>query len=92
MPLQGSQNILDWGCAGNYIISGNPTVSLTGELYAHTNGTVQNYINQSGQIVYGPPGGAQSQQRFCSVNLQSIETNTAAFRTTGTICGMAINQ
>lgn len=92
-PLQGSQNILNWACAGNYIISGNPTVSLTGELYASgANGQVQNYINHSGQIVYGPSGGAAREQQFCSISLQTIETNVAALRTTGTICGRAISQ
>ncbi len=92
-PLQGSQNILDWGCAGNYIISGNPTVSLTGEIYGNgATGQVQNYIDQSGQIVYGPNGGAAREQQYCSVSLRTIETNVAALHTTGTICGRVINQ
>jgi hypothetical protein len=92
-PLQGSQNILDWACAGNYIISGNPTVSLTGELYANSaTGQIQNFIDHSGQIVYGPSGGAAREQQYCSVSLRTIETNVAAMRTTGTICGRAINQ
>jgi hypothetical protein len=92
-PLRGSQNILDWGCAGNYIISGNPTVSLTGELYANSRtGQIQNYIDHSGQIVYGPSGGAAREQQFCSVSLRTIETEVSALRTTGTICGRAINQ
>ena len=92
-PLQGSQNILDWACAGDYIISGNPTVSLTGELYASgATGQVQNYIDHSGQIVYGPRGGAAREQQYCSVSLRSIETNVTALRTTGTICGWGINQ
>jgi hypothetical protein len=92
-PLRGSQNILNWACAGNYIISGNPTVSMSGELYANgATGQVQNYIDQSGQIVYGPSGGAAREQQFCSVSLRTIETNVAALRTTGTICGRTINQ
>ncbi len=92
-PLQGSQNILNWGCAGNYIISGNPTVSLTGELYGNgATGQIQNYIDQSGQIVYGPSGGAAREQQYCSVSLRSIETNVSSLRTTGTICGRPISQ
>lgn len=92
-PVQGSQNILDWGCAGNYIISGNPTVSLTGELYANSaTGQIQNYIDHSGQIVYGPSGGAAREQQYCSISLRTIETNVAALHTTGTICGRAISQ
>lgn len=92
-PLQGSQNILNWACAGNYIISGNPTVSLTGELYANgATGQVQNYVDQSGQIVYGPSGGAAREQQYCSVSLRTIETDVVALHTTGTICGRVINQ
>jgi len=92
-PLRGSQNILNWGCAGNYIISGNPTVSLSGELFASgATGQIQNYLDHSGQIVYGPDGGDARAQQFCSVSLRTIETNLAALRTTGTICGRPINQ
>jgi hypothetical protein len=90
-PLQGSQNILNWGCAGNYIVSGNPTVSMTGELFASSNGQVQNYIDQSGQIVYGPDGGASRDQQYCSVFLRTIETESVALHSNGTICGRTVS-
>jgi hypothetical protein len=92
-PVQGSQNILNWGCEGNYIISGSPTVSMTGELYASgATGQVQNYVDQSGQIVYGPNGGAAREQQYCSLFLRTIETDQTPLHTTGTICGRTISQ
>jgi hypothetical protein len=87
MPLSGSQNILDWECAGNYLISGNPTVSLTGQLSVSTTTAYVGRIDHSGQIIYGRRGGSQ---RTCSISLRSTDGQTSV-HTTGSICGYAID-
>jgi len=86
-PLSGSQNILDWGCvSNNFIISGNPTVSLNGQI--SVTDVFSAYLDHSGQIIYGPRGG--DGQRTCGVSMRTTENAAGVLRTTGTICGMAI--
>src|SRR5262249_16791800 len=51
-PQAGSQNILNWSCAGSDLISGNPTVSLSGSVQG--SGFVWTMsMRQSGQIIVG---------------------------------------
>ena len=86
-PLRGSQNILDWGCvSNNFIISGNPTVSLSGQITVFD--AYSAYLDHSGQIIYGPRGA--SGQRTCGVSMRTTENAAGVLRTTGTICGMAV--
>lgn len=91
LSIGGSQNILDWGCVVNpWIVSGNPTVSLTGQITANT--TIATYrVTQSGQIIYGPRGGGQ---RSCAVNFEttadSNSGNTAHIR--GSICDKSFDR
>ncbi len=91
LSFSGSQNILNWGCVVNpWIVSGNPTVSLSGQITANTSIATYN-MTQSGQIIYGPPGGGQ---RSCAVNFRttadSNSGNTA--RISGSICDKSFDR
>jgi hypothetical protein len=82
-PLSGSQNILNWACAGNNLISGNPTVSLSGQMQGDAT-LVTFTMNQTGQIIVG--------NTPCSVNIRTTgATPNAGVDTTGSICDIAIN-
>ena len=87
-PTSGSQNILNWGCATQNIISGNPTVSLAGQWTGAWNagGQVQVsfQMHQSGQIIVG--------NRACSLNLQVTGDLSNATRTTGNVCNVSIDR
>jgi hypothetical protein len=86
-PMSGSQNILDWGCAiGGMIVSGNPTVSLSGEYLANLAGFSAR-LDHSGQVVYGVRGEGS---RNCAVSLRTTESTAATIRTNGIICGLTI--
>jgi hypothetical protein len=89
-PTSGSQNILNWACAtgSNRVISGNPTVSLSGQWNgAWTTGgsvDVSFQMRQSGQIIVG--------KESCSMNLLTTGDITDVARTTGSICGLTIDR
>jgi hypothetical protein len=89
-PTSGSQNILNWACAtgSNRVISGNPTVSLSGQWNgAWTTGgsvDVSFQMRQSGQIIVG--------SESCSMNLLTTGDITDVARTTGSICGLTIDR
>jgi hypothetical protein len=90
--MRGSQNILDWACvSNNFIVSGNPTVSLSGEMRGNQTGFFSFLMDQSGQIIYGPRGGGG--QQTCTLTLRTTtDTNMGdTARSSGTICGRAIN-
>ncbi len=87
LSMGGSQNILNWACVVRpYIVSGNPTVSLSGTIGVTSSPPFAAYrMTQSGQIIYGEPGHGQ---RTCQVNFatfaDSNSGNTATIR--GSIC------
>jgi hypothetical protein len=89
-PASGSQNILNWACAtgSNRVISGNPTVSLSGQWNgAWTAGgsvDVSFQMRQSGQIIVG--------RESCSMNLVTTGDITDIARTTGSVCGLSIDR
>ena len=87
VPMSGSQNILDRGCAiGGMIVSGSPTVSLSGEQLANVAGFSAR-LDHSGQVVYGVRGEGS---RSCGVSLRTTESTNSPWRTSGTICGLTI--
>jgi hypothetical protein len=89
-PSSGSQNILNWACAtgSNRVISGNPTVSLSGQWNgAWTTGgsvDVSFQMRQSGQIIVG--------KESCGMKLLTTGDITDVARTTGSICGLTIDR
>jgi hypothetical protein len=93
LTMGGSQNILNWGCvASNWIVSGNPTVSLTGAISVNSTSASATYrMTQSGQSIYGPPGGGQ---RSCAVSFDTLADansgNSARIR--GTICDKSFDR
>jgi len=92
MSLSGSQNILNWGCVVNgWVVSGNPTVSLSGNIGANSSGTATYRMLQSGQIIYGPPGGGS---RSCAVNFETTADQTSGntARVNGSMCDKSFNQ
>jgi hypothetical protein len=94
LSLSGSQNILNWGCVVNpWVVSGNPTVSLSGQMTATSagGGGATYRMRQSGQIIYGPVGGGS---RSCALDFETTADqnsgNTA--RINGSICDKSFNQ
>jgi hypothetical protein len=85
-PLSGSLNILDWACtSGAYIISGNPTVSLSGAIQATAIPAFAVFtMNQTGQIIVG--------NTPCSLSLfTSSDTSNPPAHVRGSICDRSVD-